>query len=181
MSSFFLGEKPSVMQLIAILLGLIGVLFIIQPSGDAVDWIGAGAAIFGCINFAALGIFTRHLSKTESTEMMLLTGATLMMLFSLLCIPWAWLKPTHSELLLMLGISFVAGFGQYALTNAFRFAPAYIVGSLEYTHLIWAAIWGFLFFSEIPKIWVICGAVLVVISGLTVVLTEKKSAAISKP
>ena len=73
----------------------------------------------------------------------------------------------------MLGLSVVALFGQYGLTNCFRYAPVYLVGVLEYTGLVWAAIWGCLVFDNTPTLTVMTGAALVVGSGLTVVLSER--------
>jgi drug/metabolite transporter (DMT)-like permease len=73
----------------------------------------------------------------------------------------------------MLGLSVVALIGQYALTNGFRYAPVYLVGALEYTTLVWAAIWGYLLFHDVPTVVVMIGAAIVVSSGLGVVLSER--------
>ena len=176
LSGVVLAEVPSGRQIMAIIAGFIGVLFIIQPTGGEVDWLGASAALFGCFSFAALGIYTRHLSRTESSELMLLSGALFILLMSLISVPWTWQTPSFSNLLLMLGLSGVALVGQYALTNGFRYAPVYLVGALEYTMLIWATLWGFLLFAEIPTLNVVLGALLVVASGLAVVLEERARA-----
>ena len=50
-------------------------MFVVQPSAENVDWLGAGAAVFGSLMFAVLGIQTRNLSKTESTELMVFSAA----------------------------------------------------------------------------------------------------------
>ena len=176
MSGVILAEVPSGRQIMAVIVGFIGVLFIIKPTGGEVDWLGAGAALFGCFSFAALGIYTRHLSRTESSELMLLSGAIFILLVSLISAPWTWQTPNLSSLLLMLGLSGVALVGQYALTNGFRYAPVYLVGALEYTTLIWAALWGFLLFADVPTVNVVFGAILVVASGLAVVLGERARA-----
>lgn len=176
LSGVVLAEVPSGRQIMAVIVGFIGVLFIIQPTGGEVDWLGASAALFGCFSFAALGIYTRHLSRTESSELMLLSGAIFILLISLISAPWTWQTPSFSDLLLMLGLSGVALVGQYALTNGFRYAPVYLVGALEYTMLIWATLWGFLLFAEVPTLNVVLGAILVVASGLAVVLGERARA-----
>ena len=176
LSGVVLAEVPSGRQIMAVIVGFIGVLFIIQPTGGEVDWLGASAALFGCFSFAALGIYTRHLSRTESSELMLLSGALFILLMSLISVPWTWQTPSFSNLLLMLGLSGVALVGQYALTNGFRYAPVYLVGALEYTMLIWATLWGFLLFAEVPTLNVVLGAILVVASGLAVVLGERARA-----
>jgi len=73
----------------------------------------------------------------------------------------------------MLGLAVAALFGQYALTNDFRYAPVYLVGGLEYTALVWAPIWGYLLFHDVPTVVVMIGATIVVSSGLAVVLSER--------
>jgi len=105
---------------------------------------------------------------------MLLTGALSILIVSLISAPWTWITPDLNNLLLMLGLSVVALLGQYAITNGFRYAPVYLVGALEYTTLVWAALWGFLFFMEIPATHVLIGAGVVVLSGLAVVLAERQ-------
>ena len=77
----------------------------------------------------------------------------------------------------MLGLSVVALLGQYGITNGFRYAPVYLVGALEYTTLVWAALWGFVFFQEVPASNVMIGAAIVVASGLAVVLSERTRSA----
>ncbi len=173
LSGVVLAEIPNARQIMAVLAGFVGVLFIVQPGGEGVDWIGAGAALFGCLSFATLAIHTRYLSRSESSELMLLTGASCILILSFLSAPFFWHPPTFDDLILMLGLSIVALFGQYALTNAFRYAPVYLVGPLEYTALVWAAIWGVFLFNEVPTLTVMIGAVLVVSSGLAVVLSER--------
>jgi|TARA_B110000116_G_scaffold114787_1_gene99769 drug/metabolite transporter (DMT)-like permease len=173
LSGLVLAEVPNARQIMAILAGFVGVLFIIQPTGNEVDWIGASAALFGCLSFAALAVYTRHLSKTESSELMLLTGAGCILILSLLSAPFIWSQPSFDDLILMLGLSVAALFGQYALTNGFRYAPVYLVGALEYTALVWAAIWGYLLFHDVPTVVVMIGAAIVVSSGLAVVLSER--------
>ena len=93
LSGLVLAEVPNARQIMAILAGFVGVLFIIQPTGNEVDWIGASAALFGCFSFAALAIHTRRLSKTESSELMLLTGAGCILILSLLSAPFTWSQP----------------------------------------------------------------------------------------
>jgi len=177
LSGIVLSEAPNGRQILAVIAGFIGVLFIIKPTGAEVDWLGAGAALFGCISFAGLGLYTRYLSRTESSELMLLTGAISILIVALISVPWTWITPTTDGLLLMLGLSVVALLGQYGITNGFRYAPVYLVGALEYTTLVWAALWGFVFFQEVPASNVMIGAAIVVASGLAVVLSERTRSA----
>ena len=133
LSGLVLAEHPNGRQILAIITGFIGVIFIVQPGGSEVDWLGAGAALFGCLMFAALAIQTRRMSVSESTELMLLTGSALILLVSALAAPFLWIQPSANEFALMLLLGLIGLGGQYFLTNGFKYAPVYIVGALEYS------------------------------------------------
>lgn len=173
LSGIVLAEYPNGRQVLAIITGFIGVIFIVQPSGSSVDWLGAGAAVFGCFLFAALGIQTRRMSASESTELMLLTGALLVLAVSLLAAPFLWQTPTREDFALMILLGLVGLGGQYALTNGFKYAPVYLVGTLEYSTLGWAAFYGWLVFNDLPGASVMAGAALVVGSGIVVLASEQ--------
>ena len=98
LSGLMLAEYPNGRQILAVITGFIGVIFIVQPGGSEVDWLGAGAALFGCLMFAVLAIQTRRMSVSESTELMLLTGAVLILLVSALAAPFLWTQPSANEL-----------------------------------------------------------------------------------
>ena len=108
LSGLVLAEHPNGRQILAIIAGFIGVIFIVQPGGSDVDWLGAGAALFGCLMFAALAIQTRRMSVSESTELMLLTGSALILLVSALAAPFLWIQPSANEFALMLLLGLIA-------------------------------------------------------------------------
>ena len=172
LSGLVLAEHPNGRQILAIIAGFIGVIFIVQPGSSEVDWLGAGAALFGCLMFAALAIQTRRMSVSESTELMLLTGSALILLVSALAAPFLWIQPSANEFALMLLLGLIGLGGQYFLTNGFKYAPVYIVGALEYSTLGWAAFYGWFIFHDLPTATVIAGALLVVGSGLVVLVSE---------
>jgi S-adenosylmethionine uptake transporter len=142
------------------------VIFIVQPGNSEVDWLGAGAALFGCLMFAALAIQTRRMSVSESTELMLLTGSALILLVSALAAPFLWIQPSANEFALMLLLGLIGLGGQYFLTNGFKYAPVYIVGALEYSTLGWAAFYGWVIFHDLPTATVIAGALLGIVPAL---------------
>ena len=173
MSGVFLREYPNTRQLLVLAIGFCGVFIVIQPTGENVDWLGSGAAIFGSLMFAGLGLHTRYLAKTESTELMVFTGALFFLLVTGLSLPFVW-QPV-SVLLISPLIAMGGGgiLGQYTLVSAFRHAPVYIVGPIEYTGLLWAILFGWLFFGDFPSLVVLAGAALIVASCIGVVTLEK--------
>ena len=113
------------------------------------------------------------MSASETTELMLLTGALLVLAVSLLSAPFLWQAPTREDFALMILLGLVGLGGQYALTNGFKYAPVYLVGALEYTTLGWAAFYGWLVFNDLPGASVMAGAALVVGSGILVLVSEQ--------
>ena len=78
--------------------------------------------------------------------------------------PWIW--PTLADFLLIASCGVIAAIGMTLLTHAYRIAKASVVTSFEYTGMLWAPLWGFLFFGEIPHLTTLAGAGLIVAAGL---------------
>jgi drug/metabolite transporter (DMT)-like permease len=78
----------------------------------------------------------------------------------------AWTVPNGTDFLLMAATGFIAAIGTVLLTQAYRMAEANLVASFEYTGLIWASLWGFAFWGEVPGAATLAGAALIVGAGL---------------
>ena len=78
----------------------------------------------------------------------------------------AWVWPTLTDFLLIASCGVIAAIGMTLLTNAYRIAKASVVTSFEYTGMLWAPLWGYLFFGEIPYLTTLAGAGLIVAAGL---------------
>ena len=173
LSGIFLGEYPRGRQVLALIAGFVGVMFVVQPSAENVDWLGAGAAVFGSLMFAVLGLQTRYLSKTETTELMVFSAALSFLVVTGLTLPFVWQPVTVIEFGLMFLMGSAGILGQYCLVSGFRYAPVDLVGALEYTGLIWAILFGWRFFNDFPSLAVLGGAALIVTSGIVIVQAEK--------
>ncbi len=173
LSGIFLGEHPRGRQVLALIAGFVGVMFVVQPSAENVDWLGAGAAVFGSLMFAVLGLQTRYLSKTETTELMVFSAALSFLVVTGLTLPFVWQPVTVIEFGLMFLMGSAGILGQYCLVSGFRYAPVDLVGALEYTGLIWAILFGWRFFNDFPSLAVLGGAALIVTSGIVIVQAEK--------
>jgi S-adenosylmethionine uptake transporter len=173
LSGIFLSEYPRGRQMLSLITGFLGVVFVVQPSAENVDWLGASAAIFGSLMFAVLGLQTRYLSKTESTELMVFSAALSFLAVTGLTLLFVWRPVTAVDFGLMVLMGSAGILGQYCLVSGFRYAPAYLVGALEYTGLIWAILFGWRLFNDFPSVAVLGGATLIVISGIVIVQAEK--------
>ena len=162
----FLGEKVSRTSWIAIVVGLLGVLVVLKPSGAGIiSWAGfAVLASATCYAFSAITV--RMLSRTDSSESMVFWlmlgvsfGATLLALSV-----WKPLLVKDYWLLLALGIT---GFiGQLTITEAFKSAPAATIVPFEYSALVWGLGLDLLIWQTIPELRVFVGAGIIVASGI---------------
>lgn len=179
-----LGEKVSGLSWAAIALGFIGVLIILQPGSALFN----PAALFSLVSAAAYAlamIIARKLGVSEPATVMAFyqnavyfVGAVLIAAFfagvgidrlghpslDFLVRPWAW--PNNYALFLMGICGAIAAVAMWLLTNAYRLADANLVTVFEYTGMIWAPLWGFLFFSEIPRWTTVGGLGLIFIAGV---------------
>jgi drug/metabolite transporter (DMT)-like permease len=179
-----LGEKVSGLSWAAIALGFIGVLIILQP-GSALFNPAALFSLVSAASYALAMIIARKLGVSETATVMAFyqnavyfVGAVLIAAFfavvgidhlghpslDFLVRPWAW--PNNYALFLMGICGVIAAVAMSLLTNAYRMADANLVTVFEYTGMIWGPLWGFLFFSEIPRWTTVAGLGLIFIAGV---------------
>jgi drug/metabolite transporter (DMT)-like permease len=180
----FLGEKIGLNRWIATFVGFAGVLVMMRPAGGFFEW-AALLPVGSAFCYGAAALMARRLGATDSAPVMafyqnllFLTGALLLAaLFgqgslagdssgSMAFLLRAWTVPSWTDFLLMAATGFVAAIGTVLLTQAYRMAEANLVASFEYTGLIWASLWGFAFWGEVPGAATLAGAALIVGAGL---------------
>ncbi len=172
LSGPLLGEHVGAHRWTALLIGFLGVLLIVRPTGDAaVDWAGV-AALASSFFYALAMIQTRRLTRTDSSAGMLVYSAVFMTLVSIVTWPFQWVTPGRFDLLLLVTLGLLGGFSHYAMIQAYRLAPVYVVAPFDYTHLVWAMALGYLIWAEVPTVGMLVGATVVVSSGLYVLGRE---------
>jgi drug/metabolite transporter (DMT)-like permease len=161
----WLGEKVSLQLLSAIFIGFIGICFILKPGTGMFSnaaWVGLASALF-----AALAMVTiRNLSKSEPTIRIVFYFSITATLVSTIPLSWAWQTPDLKSLIAMIFAGITASIGQLLLTYSYSLAPAANVSPYSYTTVIFATIYGWLFWSETPDIYMYIGAILIVIAGI---------------
>lgn len=162
----FLGEKVTRTSWIAIVVGLLGVLVVLKPSGAGIiSWAGlAILASASCYAFSAITV--RLLSRTDSSESMvfwLMLGVS----FGATLLAWSVWKPLLVEDYWLLLALAVTGFiGQLTITEAFKSAPAATIVPFEYSALVWGLGLDLLIWQTIPELRVFVGAGIIVASGI---------------
>ncbi len=116
---------------------------------------------------------TRHISTTETSTAILFYSMVAVMLAGLASAPFGWQAMDIGVLAVAIFAGLMFGLGHFFVIEAFRYAEASVVSPYRYANLIWAALLGFLLWREIPSIWVLAGAPLVVGSGLYILLHER--------
>ena len=179
-----LGERASWQVWVAVGVGFLGVLVMLQPGSGLFE----PAALLSLVSAAMYGcsmLMARRLGVAQSASVMAFyqngvflfgaLGVALVFLglgitraehpsLSFLVRPW--ILPTVGDFLLIASCGVVAAAGTMLLTSAYRVARAGVVTPFEYSGVLWAPLWGFLFFSEVPRMTTVAGAALIVGAGL---------------
>ena len=168
-----LKEPVGSRRWIGVGIGFIGALIIIRP-GSALISIGILFPAAAAISFAIYQISTRLLSQADPITTTLFYTALVGTLFTSAVAPFYWTPPTSGAWSLMIMTGLCGGLGHFSLIKAFTLSPASVISPYGYLNLIWALLFGFLLFSEIPNIWSIVGGVIITSSGLYVYHRERK-------
>jgi drug/metabolite transporter (DMT)-like permease len=175
LAALMLGERLDARRVGAVVLGFIGVLITLRPSAAS---LGAPAliALAGSIIFAFLMIVTRRLRGTSDTTPVL--GQTLgAFLYGLVAAPLAWTPPSAVDLGLLSLLGVVAMAAHICVTRSLKLAPASAVTPYQYTLLVWAIVFGYLVFGDVPQPSMLLGSAVIVASGLFLLFAERRNAA----
>lgn len=171
MSHFFLDEKVGWRRWMAIVLGFCGVLIMLKPSAAAFS-LPSLFALVGSIAFAVAIVLSRSLRGTSDTT--LVTWQTIVTGLGGAVIAignWEAAAPFDYGAMLLLGL--VSGAAHLMITRALKLAPASTLAPLHYTLLLWAVVFGILFFDDVPGPRILIGAAIVVIAGLFIFHRQK--------
>jgi len=173
-SIFFLSEKVGIKRWSAVFLGFIGMLLIIQPAFVDLNYYYFSPIIF-CIFFACVAISVRSLSKTEANYTIAFYFTSLCTVIGLCSVFFVdWVLPTKIDFLIFIILGLCGSMGNLLLTQSYRLTEASLVTPIKYLSLIFAIIFGFLIWNEVPKILTLFGAILVIASSLIIFIRETK-------
>jgi drug/metabolite transporter (DMT)-like permease len=171
-SPLLLGERVGWRRWTAIAIGFVGVIITLEPS-SAMFTMPAVISIVGSAAFAFMLISGRFLRGTPDSTLVFfqVSGAGLA---GLAFAPFGW-SPIQSGLdlglLALLGI--VAMAAHMLVNRALKISDAATVAPLQYTLLLWAVVFGWMFFGDVPRLGMIVGAALIVASGLFIFIREQ--------
>lgn len=173
LSPFFLGEKIGPRRIAAVVIGFLGVLFILQPGfrGDIQGYlIGILTGLLYGLNY----ILTRKIGSGHSP----LVGVAHSVLIGLVVLtPWImlnWQPVPPAQYGTIIAFMLFAIIGHSCMISAFRYAPATVIAPYQYTVIVFAAAVGFLFFGTFPDVYSWAGIALIITAGLYIAVREAR-------
>ena len=169
---WWLREEVSRARWLAVVVGFLGVLFIVRPGSAMLQW-PALLAVGAAFCYSLYQIMTRKFSETENVFTTLFYTALVGCVLMSLVVPLFWKTPDirHVPFLILLGL--VAGFGHFMLIKALELENASFLSPLGYVQLLWVILFGFLAFGDLPDLYSMVGMAIVVGSGLYVALGHR--------
>ena len=191
-ANVFLGEYVGIWRWTALLVGLLGVLIIVKPGSAAFQW-AVILPLLSAIAYATLHTITRSMGLAESPITMSLY---IQLVFIVVCLgmglmfgdgrfaglghpsaefilrAWAW--PSGRDVLLFVAAGFFSASGGYLISQAYRSSSAGLVAPFEYSTVILAVLWGYIFWQEVPGLSSAFGIFLIIASGVFVAIREFK-------
>ncbi len=158
---------------LAVSAGFIGVLIVMHPGFGTLHW-AMLLSLTATIGYALYNLATRYLAAFDPPEVTQtytpLAGAVIMAPFALAA--WQW--PQDGMVwLLFASLGFWGGLGHWLLILAHRLAPAPVLAPFIYLGLIWMSAAGYFVFGNVPTLWTLAGAGVVILSGLYLLARER--------
>ncbi len=170
-----LKERVGPRRWTAVLLGFIGVLIVLQPSGAGYG-LPSLYALGSALAFSLLIILTRVLTATENVPCLMFWNSGIVASAMFILMLPEWRTPTGWGIwafALSAGIGAVA---QLLITEAFRLGEVSLLAPIQYTSLLWAGFFGYVIFSDAPTMTLLIGAVVIVASALYIIEREARLA-----
>lgn len=177
-AAVWLLEKPGTKIWLAVGLGFVGVALVIQPEGEF-NWI-ALVGLAGGMFAAGAKVTVRRLGQTESTIRIVFYFSLVVMLIAMIPLAWAWQTPTAQEWGLLFLMGLFGTLGQLLLTRGYSVAAASQVAPFTYFSVVFAALYGYLFWDETLDFGFIAGAMLIAVAGIVALRSNSKRHKLSR-
>jgi S-adenosylmethionine uptake transporter len=170
---WFLDEHIALVRWLAILLGLVGVVVVLRPSPDSIQ-VGHLTALACAFCGAFSAIISRKIGGKENMATMIIFPLLATILVSGVALIFVYKPMPLSDLSLMFLVGALGLLGQYMVLRGYRMAPAGFIAPMQYSQIIWAILFGYLFFQEQIDRWVIVGSLITIFSGVIILWRELK-------
>ena len=170
-SIFLLDEKVGFYRWLAVLVGFIGIVIISEPGFSSLNIYYIYPIIF-CLGLSYVAIAIRKLSSTEPVWLISFFFSFSILIFSFFSLYQQWIMPSFVDLILLSSIGILGGIANLWLSQSYKFSEVSLVSPLKYLALVFAIVFGYLVWDEIPTIKTLMGALLVILSSFIIFRRE---------
>jgi drug/metabolite transporter (DMT)-like permease len=168
-----LGERISRHRWIAVIGGFAGVLIIMRPGAATFQWVLLLPLLAAMVN-ALRDVITRRLARTETSISILFWSNIILMAGGFATLPLGWAPVSTHDAFWFVAAGIFNGTAHFCIIEALRTGEASAMAPIRYTALLWAALLGFLLWGEVPELWLLAGAVVIVGSSLYMIRAERR-------
>ena len=171
-----LGERPTRARWIASIVGFAGILMLVRP-GSAVFHPATLLFVGAAISNALYQLLTRRLPNDTPYTTLFYTAMVGTVALSI-ALPFAGMPVSASvrDVLALLLLGLLAGVGHWMFISAFLMAPASLLAPFTYVQMVWATMYGYLVFNQLPDGFSALGMAVIVLSGIALVVHERRNA-----
>ena len=171
LSIFLLSEKVGIYRWLAVIIGFIGILIITEPGISQLNIYYVFPVIF-CLGLSYVAITLRQLSTTEPVWLISFYFSLSITLLSFLSIPQGWIMPSLKDFIFLSLVGIFGGVANLWLGQSYKYSEVSLVTPLKYLALLFAIVFGYLIWGEVPTYKTLFGASLVIVSTLIIFRRE---------
>jgi drug/metabolite transporter (DMT)-like permease len=171
-SILLIKEQIGIHRISAMVIGFAGVVIVLQPD-EGILSTGAPFMLFTAAAYALTQILARKYGETESAVSYSFWATLGMIVFASLLLPFYWVPIDAIAITWCFFLGVLGGLGHYYITEAIRIAPPSVVSPMEYTALIWAALFDWMFWHHTPAFATLLGSSVIIASGIYILWRER--------
>ena len=170
-SIFLLNEKVGLYRWLAVLVGFLGIIVITEPGFSSLNFYYIYPIIF-CLGLSYVAIAIRKLSTTEPVWLISFFFSFSIAILGLLSLFQGWVMPNFLDLFLLSMVGILGGLANLWLSQSYKYSEVSLVTPLKYLALVFAIIFGYFIWSEVPTLKTLMGALLVILSSFIIFRRE---------
>ena len=173
LAMLLLGEKPGFLRIFLILIGFLGVIIIIDPSNDNnITYFSASLALLGAFLVSCVKLSVKSLSSSESTLTIQFYYGIISTTALIIPCYLFWTPLNFFQIFLILFAAIVGTIAQMLTIWGLKLGATTVVMPADYTRLIFAGIYGFILFNEIPYLNEIIGSFVIIITTMIILYLD---------
>jgi len=170
-SIFLLKEKVGLYRWLAVLVGFVGIIVITEPGFSSLNFYYIYPIIF-CLGLSYVAIAIRKLSTTEPVWLISFFFSFSIAILGLCSLFQGWVMPNFLDFLLLSMVGILGGLANLWLSQSYKYSEVSLVTPLKYLALVFAIIFGYFIWSEVPTMKTLMGALLVILSSFIIFRRE---------